>query len=148
MARRGSSGPLPLGTLKPRPLAILISIAGACPIGLLIYGVSNQAAKVFDPERRPSNATTALAVVCATWLEDVGMNDFQALRLAPPALETWASGGRLLSRSAVHELGNPGQMRRNAAAVAGAEDRNAQRTSQLPGGVPDRRALPGLRSRD
>ncbi len=56
---------------------------------------------VFDPEKRPSDATTALAVVCATWLEDVGMSDFEALRLAPPVLETWASRGRLLSRSAV-----------------------------------------------
>jgi len=56
---------------------------------------------VFDPEKRPSDATTALAVVCATWLEDVGMTDFQALRLAPPMLETWATGGRLLSRAVV-----------------------------------------------
>ena len=56
---------------------------------------------LFDPEKRPSDATTALAVVCATWLDDVGMSDFEALRLAPPVLETWASGGRLLSRSAV-----------------------------------------------
>src|SRR5665213_1720551 len=44
MARRGSSGPLPLGTLRVRLLPILISIAGACLIGLLIYGVSSQAA--------------------------------------------------------------------------------------------------------
>jgi hypothetical protein len=56
---------------------------------------------VFDPEKRPSDATTALAVVCATWLEDVGMSDFQALRLAPPVLETWATGGRLISRNVV-----------------------------------------------
>jgi hypothetical protein len=56
---------------------------------------------VFDPEKRPSDATTALAVVCATWLEDVGMTDFQALRLAPPALEAWAPGGRLISRAVV-----------------------------------------------
>ena len=56
---------------------------------------------VFDPEKRPSDATTTLAVVCATWLEDVGMSDFQALRLAPPVLETWASGGRLVSRAVV-----------------------------------------------
>jgi hypothetical protein len=54
---------------------------------------------VFDPERRASDATTALAVVCATWLEDVGMSDFQALRLAPPVLEAWATGGRLISRA-------------------------------------------------
>ena len=56
---------------------------------------------VFDPEKRPSDATTALAVVCATWLEDVGMTDFEALRLAPPVLETWATGGRLISRNVV-----------------------------------------------
>jgi hypothetical protein len=56
---------------------------------------------VFDPEKGGSDATTALAVVCTTWLEDVGMTDFQALRLAPPVLETWATGGRLLSRAVV-----------------------------------------------
>ena len=56
---------------------------------------------VFDPERGASDATTALAVVCATWLEDVGMSDFQALRLAPPVLEAWAPGGRLISREVV-----------------------------------------------
>jgi hypothetical protein len=56
---------------------------------------------VFDPEKRPSDATTALAVVCATWLEDVGVSDFEALRLAPPVLETWATGGRLISRAVV-----------------------------------------------
>jgi hypothetical protein len=56
---------------------------------------------VFDPEKRPSDATTALAVVCAIWLEDVGMSDFEALRLAPPVLEAWAAGGRLLSRAVV-----------------------------------------------
>ena len=44
MARPGSSGSLPLGTVRLRPLPILISVAGACLIGLLIYGVSNQAA--------------------------------------------------------------------------------------------------------
>jgi hypothetical protein len=56
---------------------------------------------VFDPEKRGSDATTALAVVCATWLEDVGMSDFQALRLAPPVLEIWATGGRLIARAVV-----------------------------------------------
>src|ERR1017187_1833634 len=44
MARPASSGCLPLGTVRLRPLPILISIVGACLIGLLIYGVSNQAA--------------------------------------------------------------------------------------------------------
>jgi hypothetical protein len=42
-----------------------------------------------------------LVVVRATWLEDVGVADFQALRLAPPVLETWATRGRLLSRAVV-----------------------------------------------
>ena len=56
---------------------------------------------VFDPEKSASDATTALAVVCATWLEDVGMSDFDALRLAPPVLEAWAPGGRLVSRVVV-----------------------------------------------
>jgi hypothetical protein len=55
----------------------------------------------FEPDKGGSDATTALAVVCATWLEDVGVTDFQALRLAPPVLETWATGGRLLSRAVV-----------------------------------------------
>jgi len=55
----------------------------------------------FDPENGRSDATTALAVVCAIWLEDVGMTDFQALRLAPPILEAWATGGRLISREAI-----------------------------------------------
>jgi hypothetical protein len=57
---------------------------------------------VFDPEGGMSDATTALAVVCATWLEDVGMSDFDALRLAPPVLEAWATGGRLVSREVVN----------------------------------------------
>lgn len=56
---------------------------------------------VFDPAKGDSDATTALAVVCATWLEDVGTTDFQALRLAPPVLETWATAGRLVSRAVV-----------------------------------------------
>ena len=43
--------------------------------------------------------TTALAVVCATWLEDIGMEKFEAVRLAPPVLEAWAPRGRLISRT-------------------------------------------------
>jgi hypothetical protein len=56
---------------------------------------------VFDPDRDDSDATSALAIVCASWLEDVGMSDFAALRLAPPVLEIWATAGRLISRAAV-----------------------------------------------
>jgi|ERR1700677_346776 len=56
---------------------------------------------VFEPAKHGTDAMTALAVVCATWLADVGMTDFEALRLAPPVLETWAPGGRLMSREVV-----------------------------------------------
>jgi hypothetical protein len=56
---------------------------------------------VFDPDHPDDGGRTALAVVCATWLDDVGTTDFQALRLAPPVLELWAPGGRLVSREAV-----------------------------------------------
>jgi hypothetical protein len=56
---------------------------------------------VFDPEKPESDAMTGLAAVCATWLEDVGTTDFEALRLAPPVLETWATKGRLISREVV-----------------------------------------------
>ena len=37
-------GALLLGAVKPRLVPILISIAGACLIGLLIYGISTQSA--------------------------------------------------------------------------------------------------------
>ncbi len=37
-------GLYPSGDVRLRPLPILISIAGACLIGLLVYGISNQAA--------------------------------------------------------------------------------------------------------
>ena len=63
--------------------------------------LSHAGLTVFDPEKGDSDATTALAVVCATWLEDVGTTDFQALRLAPPVLETWAQRRQALSRAVV-----------------------------------------------
>jgi hypothetical protein len=53
---------------------------------------------VFDPEKPGSDPTTGLALTCASWLEDVGVNEFEALRLAPPVMEAWATGGRLISR--------------------------------------------------
>ena len=55
----------------------------------------------FDPRENDDSEATALAVVCATWLDDVGLTDFQALRLAPPILETWGIRGRLISRRTV-----------------------------------------------
>lgn len=51
---------------------------------------------VFDPEKGASDATTALAVVCATWLEDVGVTDFQAPRGRRRAAE--ARGGAAAKR--------------------------------------------------
>ena len=56
---------------------------------------------VFDPDEPGTDARSGLAVVCATWLEDIGMSEFKALRLAPPVLEAWATGGRLISREVV-----------------------------------------------
>jgi hypothetical protein len=55
----------------------------------------------FNPDKENTDVTTALAVVCATWLEDIGMEKLEAVRLAPPVLEAWASGGRLISRAVV-----------------------------------------------
>jgi hypothetical protein len=53
----------------------------------------------FNPSEENNDMTTGLAVVSAIWLEDIGMEKFQALRLAPPVLEAWAPGGRLISRT-------------------------------------------------
>jgi hypothetical protein len=39
---------------------------------------------VFSPEETAGDAQTALAVVCATWLDDVGTSAYAAMRLAPP----------------------------------------------------------------
>jgi hypothetical protein len=52
-----------------------------------------------NPSEENNDMTTGLAVVSAIWLEDIGMEKFQALRLAPPVLEAWAPGGRLISRT-------------------------------------------------
>jgi len=54
---------------------------------------------VFTPGKL--DAETVLAGTCAGWLEDVGTSTFHGLRLAPPVLESWATGGRLLSREVV-----------------------------------------------
>jgi hypothetical protein len=53
---------------------------------------------VFDA--RVVEVSTAFAGVCAIWLEHAGI-DFTALRLAPPVLEAWARGGRLVTRDVV-----------------------------------------------
>lgn len=58
------------------------------------------ALSAFDPSAG-SDPETALAVLCASWLDDVAMSDFPAVRLAPPVLEEWGSHGRLLSRVVV-----------------------------------------------
>jgi hypothetical protein len=54
---------------------------------------------VFDPEA--VDVRTAFSAVCAIWLEHAGTTAFQALRLAPPVLESWTTGGRLVSREVV-----------------------------------------------
>lgn len=61
--------------------------------------LSTPALAQFTPMR--TSATLVLCGLCAAWLEDVGMEQFAALRIAPPILEDWAPGGRLLSREVV-----------------------------------------------
>jgi hypothetical protein len=56
---------------------------------------------IFDPELAGRNAVTVLADGCTVWLEDVARERFDAVRLAPPILETWAAGGRLVARGVV-----------------------------------------------
>lgn len=56
---------------------------------------------VFNPQRTGTSAATALAVICADWFESVRRTDYPAMRFAPPILEGWAAGGRLLSREIV-----------------------------------------------
>jgi hypothetical protein len=53
----------------------------------------------FNPNEENTDMTTGLAVAAAIWLDGIGMKKFQALRLAPPVLEAWAPGGRLISRT-------------------------------------------------
>jgi hypothetical protein len=62
--------------------------------------LSTPALAVFTPSPL-SSATLVLCGLCASWLEGVGMEKFAALRIAPPILEDWAPGGRLLSREVV-----------------------------------------------
>lgn len=62
--------------------------------------LSTPAFAVFTPSPL-SSSTLVLCGLCASWLEDVGMEEFAALRIAPPILEDWAPGGRLLSREVV-----------------------------------------------
>jgi hypothetical protein len=54
-----------------------------------------------NPDKNPVDAETALAIICTHWLEGIGMKEYEALRLAPPVLETWARRGRLISREII-----------------------------------------------
>jgi hypothetical protein len=56
---------------------------------------------IFDANEPALSATTPLALACGAWIEQVGAKSFAALRIAPPILEYWANGGRLLSRTAI-----------------------------------------------
>jgi len=93
MARPGSSGSLPLGAVRLRPLPILISIAGACLIGLLIYGVSNQAAnRTLDTlvaEGKHPLAPDASRMLPV--LGSHGLNSLASLRGKVVVLNFWAS---------------------------------------------------------
>ncbi len=56
---------------------------------------------VFNPLRRGTAATTALAVICADYFEGIRNTNYPAMRFAPPILEEWAAGGRLLLREII-----------------------------------------------
>jgi cytochrome c biogenesis protein CcmG/thiol:disulfide interchange protein DsbE len=84
---------LPFRVGKARPLPILISIAGACLIGLLVYGVSTQSAsRTLDTSvhegRRPAapDASRALPV-----LGGRGVGSLSAQRGKVVVLNFWAS---------------------------------------------------------
>ncbi len=87
------SRPLPLGAVRPRPVPILISLAGACLIGLLVYGVSTQSAsrtldtQVHEGQRpRAPDASRALPV-----LGGGGVGSLASLRGKVVLLNFWAS---------------------------------------------------------
>ena len=46
-------------------------------------------------------AREGLCKLCASWLENIGVKEFTALLVAPPILEIWGPGGRLISREVV-----------------------------------------------
>ncbi len=82
-----------MGVVKLRPLPILISIAGACLIGLLVYGISNQAANrtlddLVAQGRHPAapEATRQLPV-----LGGHGFSSLAALKGKVVILNFWAS---------------------------------------------------------
>jgi cytochrome c biogenesis protein CcmG/thiol:disulfide interchange protein DsbE len=86
-------GALLLGTVKPRLLPILISLAGACLIGLLIYGVTSRSAsrtlddRVAEGERPLApDAARALPI-----LDGHGKSSLAALHGKVVVLNFWAS---------------------------------------------------------
>jgi hypothetical protein len=87
--------PLRAGSVR-RPVGVGEDVRKRQPKKML----STPGLTTFDPGTG-GDAQTALAVVCATWLEDVGMTDYESLRLAPPLLEVWRAGGRLALRQVV-----------------------------------------------
>ena len=85
--------PLPLKAVRRRILPILVSVAGACLVGLLIYGVSAQSASRTLDERvahgeRPAapDAGRSLPV-----LDGAGTGSLAALRGKVVVLNFWAS---------------------------------------------------------
>jgi cytochrome c biogenesis protein CcmG/thiol:disulfide interchange protein DsbE len=86
-------GALLLGAVKPRLVPILVSIVGACLIGLLIYGVTSRSASRTLDERvvegehpLAPDAARALPI-----LDGHGMSSLAALRGKVVVLNFWAS---------------------------------------------------------
>ena len=79
--------------MRPRPLPILISLAGACLIGLLIYGVSHQAANgtldTLVAEGKHPLAPDARRMLPV--LDGHGLSSVAALRGKVVILNFWAS---------------------------------------------------------
>lgn len=100
--------PVPPGHVK-RATSMMGDVRKRQPKKLL----STPALNLFAPTAASSSQfklnSDALAVVarkglcelCASWLQDIGVKEFTALRVAPPILEIWGPGGRLISREVV-----------------------------------------------
>jgi len=87
------AGPLPLVAVRLRPIPILVSIAGACLIGLLVYGVSNQAANrtldnLLAEGKHPAAPDAARLLPI---LGGHGLSSLAALRGKVVILNFWAS---------------------------------------------------------